>query len=59
MSSNFGHAYAHRLTQAIRTAACFTVMAYECTDISKKEKFTICIRWVGDDLVDHEYFIGP
>ncbi len=49
---------ARRLSQAIRTAACFTVMADERTDVSNKEQFTICIRWVGDDLVDHEDFIG-
>ncbi len=49
---------ARRLSQAIRTAACFTVMADECTDILNKEQFTICIRWVGNDLVDHEDFIG-
>ena len=47
-----------RLSQAIRTAAYFAVMADECTEFSNKEQFTICIRWVGDDLVDHEDFIG-
>jgi len=49
---------ARGLSEAIRKAACFTVMADECTDLSNKEQFTICIRWVGDDLVDHEDFIG-
>ena len=33
-------------------------MADECTDTSNKEQFTICIRWVDKDLVDHESFIG-
>ena len=33
-------------------------MADECTDIANKEQFTICIRWVGEDLQDHEDFIG-
>ncbi len=47
-----------RLSQAIRTAAYFAVMADECTEFSNKEQFTICIRWVGDDLVDHEDNIG-
>ncbi len=49
---------ARRLSQAIHTAACFTVMTDECTDISNKDQFTVCIRWVGDDLVDHKDFIG-
>ena len=29
-------------------------MADECTDVSNKERFTICLRWVDEDLVDHE-----
>ena len=33
-------------------------MADECTDKSNKEQFTICMRWVGEDLQDHEDFIG-
>ena len=42
---------------SIRESGCYT-MADECTDISNKEQFTICIQWVGDDLQDHEDFIG-
>ncbi len=49
---------ARRLSQAIDTAACFMVMTDEYTDILNKEQFTICVRWVGDDLVDHEDLIG-
>ena len=33
-------------------------MADECTDVSNKEQFTICIRWVDEKLVDHEDMIG-
>ena len=33
-------------------------MADECTDIDNKEQFTICIRWVSQDLQDYEDFIG-
>ena len=33
-------------------------MADECTGIANKEQFTINIRWVGEDLQDHEDFIG-
>ena len=39
-------------------AVCFSIMADECTDIANKEQFTICLRWVGRDLEDHEDFIG-
>ena len=30
----------------------FTIMADECTDVSNKEQFVICIRWVDDTLKD-------
>ena len=33
-------------------------MADECTDISNKEQFIITIRWVEEDLQEHENFIG-
>ena len=36
----------------------FSIMADECADISNKEQFTICLRWIGRDLEDHEDFIG-
>ena len=35
-----------------------SIMADECTDISNKEQFTVCLRWVSKDLKDHEDFIG-
>ena len=41
-------------SQSIRGSACFTIMADECTDVANKEQLTICIRWVGEDLRDHE-----
>ena len=34
------------------------IMADECTDISNKEQFTICLRWVDEELVDHEDVLG-
>ena len=46
------------LSSNIREAGCYTIMADECTDISNKEQFTICIRWVDEGLEDHEDFIG-
>ena len=36
----------------------FTVMADECTDIANKEQFVVCIRWVDENLIDHEDVIG-
>ena len=47
-----------QVSRNIRDSACFTIMADECTDKSNKEQFTICMRWVGEDLQDHEDFIG-
>ena len=35
-----------------------TIMADECTDVSNKEQFVICIRWVDDSLTAHEDVIG-
>ena len=46
------------VSQSILGSACFTIMADECTDVANNEQFTICIRWVGEDLLDHEDFIG-
>ena len=36
----------------------YTIMADECTDVSNKEQFTICLRWVNENLVDHEDVLG-
>ena len=47
-----------QVSQNIRDSACYTIMADECTDKSNKEQFTICMRWVGEDLQDHEDLIG-
>ena len=33
-------------------------MADECTETLNKEQFTIVIRWLSEDLQDHEDFIG-
>ena len=42
----------------IKNALIYTIMADETADISNKEQLVICIRWVDDDLVIHEDFIG-
>ena len=51
----------HILRKVCRNIAdshCFSVMADECTDCLNKEQFTINIRWVDQDLSEHEDFIG-
>ena len=42
----------------IAASHCFSLMADECTDCSNKEQFTINIRWVNQELHEHEQFIG-
>ena len=42
----------------LQSGVYFSIMADECTDISNKERFTVCLRWVSKDLKDHEDFIG-
>lgn len=43
---------------SIRRNRMYTVMADECTDVANKEQFTVCIRWVDEELADHEDVIG-
>ena len=40
----------------IQNATFFTTMADETADVSNKEQ--LCIRWVDDCFVIHDYFIG-
>jgi len=47
-----------QICATMRESGWYTLMADECTDISNKEQFTICIRWVGEDLQVHEDFVG-
>ena len=47
-----------KVCKNIQDSGCYSIMADECTDISNQEQFTICIRSVGEDLQDHEDFIG-
>ena len=32
-------------------AVCFSIMADECTDIANKEQLTVCLRWVGREIM--------
>jgi len=36
----------------------YSIMADECMDVSNKEQFTVNIRWMDEDLKEHESFIG-
>ena len=36
----------------------YSIMADEYTDVSNKEQFTFCIRWVTDGLEVMEKFLG-
>ena len=36
----------------------YTIMADETTDISNTEQLVLCLRFVDDQLVSHEEFIG-
>ena len=47
-----------KLSKDIHDGGWFTIMADECTDVANKEQFTIYIRWINQNLEDHEYFIG-
>jgi len=47
-----------QVCERIRDSGWYTIMADECTDVTNKEQFTICIRWVGEDMQDHEDFVG-
>jgi hypothetical protein len=47
-----------QVSHNIQNSMCFSIMADECTDVANKEQFTLVMRWVGEDLQDHESFIG-
>ena len=46
------------IASSIQTAEFFSIMADETADISNQEQLVICIRWVDEELVVHEAFIG-
>ena len=47
-----------RIAVQIQNAVFFTVMVDEATDCSNKEQVVLVFRWIGEDLVAHEDFIG-
>ena len=42
----------------IRNADFYCIMVDEATDVSNVSQLVLCIRWVDDELVPHEEFIG-
>ena len=50
------HHILRNLSEKIHISGSFTLMCDECIDISNKEQFTICLRWVDQNLHDHENF---
>ena len=42
---------------SVRDSRCYSIMADVCTDTANKEQFTIVVRWVSEDLQDHEDYI--
>ena len=52
------HQILRNLSACISKSTYFTILADECTDVSNHEQFTICIRWVDDELTPHEDFLG-
>ena len=43
---------------ALHNAELYSLMVDETTDISNKEQAVLCFRWVSDDLIAHEEFVG-
>ena len=46
------------IAKNIQNAVIYTIMVDESADVSNKEQLVFCIRWVDDELVVHEAFIG-
>ena len=43
---------------ALHNAEFYSLIVDETTDISNKEQAVLCFRWVSDDLIAHEDFVG-
>lgn len=46
------------IAQIIQSSVIYSIMADETADISSKKQLICCIRWVDDNLTQHEEFIG-
>ena len=47
-----------QISSNIQNALVYTMMADESSDVSNKEQVVVCIRWVDDELIAHEEFVG-
>ena len=47
-----------QICRNVATNGFCTIMADECTNVLNKEQFTICLRWVDEELVDHKDVLG-
>ena len=46
------------IATSLHSAEFYSIMVDETTDVSNKEQAVLCFRWVSDDLVAHEDFVG-
>ena len=46
------------ITTSLHSAEFYSIMVDETTDVSNKEQAVLCFRWVSDDLIVHEDFVG-
>ena len=47
-----------QISSNIQNALVYTMMADGSSDVSNKEQVVVCIRWVNDELIAHEEFVG-
>ena len=52
------HRVLRRILEEIHSSPYLTVMVDEATDKSNKEQLTLVVRWVSDDFVVSEEFLG-
>ena len=46
------------IATSLHSAKFYSIMVDETTDVSNKEQAVLCFRWVSDDLIAHEDFVG-
>ena len=46
------------IATSLYSAEFYSIMVDETTDVSNKEQAVLCFRWVSDDLIAHEDFVG-
>ena len=46
------------IATSLHSAEFYSIMVDETTDVSNKEQAVLCFRWISDDLIAHEDFVG-